>query len=161
MHYLSQSSLIAFIISQLQYHWWISFFFPFSDVDDHFKNTKQVFEELGIPNHTEEDCRIVQHVCCLISTRAAYLASAGNMIMFIAFNRNGTRETNLIIYQCFYADVQVCHLLNVHDLSESESLRLKESYFSLILNTKDCKPMNETVINFFVHRYCHFIEQDE
>ncbi|XP_052772317.1 hexokinase type 2-like isoform X2 [Mya arenaria] len=48
-----------------------------SDVDDHFKNTKQVFEELEIPNHTEEDCRIVQHVCCLISTRAAYLASAG------------------------------------------------------------------------------------
>lgn len=49
----------------------------FSDVDDHFKNTKQVFEDLMIPHHTEEDCRIAQHVCCLISTRAAYLASAG------------------------------------------------------------------------------------
>lgn len=52
-----------------------------SDVDDHFKNTKQVFEELCIPQHTEEDCRIVQHVCCLISTRAAYLASAGEWII--------------------------------------------------------------------------------
>lgn len=48
-----------------------------SDVNDHFKNTKQVFEDLDIKNYTEEDCRIVQHVCCLISTRAAYLASAG------------------------------------------------------------------------------------
>lgn len=49
----------------------------YSDVDDHFKNTKQVFEELSLPQYTEEDCRIVQHVCCLVSTRAAYLASAG------------------------------------------------------------------------------------
>ncbi|KAL3863611.1 hypothetical protein ACJMK2_005362 [Sinanodonta woodiana] len=48
-----------------------------SDVDDGFKNTKQVFEELEIYKSTEEDCRIVQHVCSLISSRAAYLASAG------------------------------------------------------------------------------------
>lgn len=58
-----------------------------SDVDDHFKNTKQVFDELAIPHHTEEDCRIVQHVCCLISTRAAYLASAGIACLLNKMNR--------------------------------------------------------------------------
>ncbi|XP_021340978.1 hexokinase type 2-like isoform X2 [Mizuhopecten yessoensis] len=48
-----------------------------SDVDEHFKNTKQVFEELNIEKYTDEDCRIAQYVCSLISTRAAYLAAAG------------------------------------------------------------------------------------
>lgn len=49
-----------------------------SDGDDsHFKNTKQVFDELNLPKYTDEDCRIVQYVCSLVSTRAAYLASAG------------------------------------------------------------------------------------
>lgn len=48
-----------------------------SDVDDHFKNTKQVFEELNLEKYTDEDCRIIQYVCSLVSTRAAYLASAG------------------------------------------------------------------------------------
>lgn len=52
-------------------------FLFFSDVDDGFKNTKQVFEELCIDNFNEEDCRIAQYVCSLVSTRAAYLASAG------------------------------------------------------------------------------------
>ena len=56
---------------------------PCSDVDDGFKNTKQIFEELGLERTTEEDCRIVQHVCCLVSTRAAYLASAGLCILLI------------------------------------------------------------------------------
>lgn len=58
-----------------------------SDVDDHFKNTKQAFEELGIPHYSEEDCRIVQHVCCLVSTRAAYLASAGIACLLNKMNR--------------------------------------------------------------------------
>ncbi|XP_067657628.1 hexokinase-4-like isoform X2 [Haliotis asinina] len=48
-----------------------------SDVDDGFKNTKQVFDELNIEEFTEDDCRIAQYVCQAVSTRAAYLASAG------------------------------------------------------------------------------------
>lgn len=49
-------------------------------MDDGFKNTKQVFDELCIDHFTEEDCRIAQYVCSLVSTRAAYLASAGKYI---------------------------------------------------------------------------------
>ncbi|XP_041370914.1 hexokinase-1-like isoform X2 [Gigantopelta aegis] len=48
-----------------------------SDVDDGFKNTKQVFDELNIDHFNEEDCRIAQYVCAAVSSRAAYLASAG------------------------------------------------------------------------------------
>lgn len=48
-----------------------------SDVDEHFKNTKQVFDELNLEKYTDEDCRVVQYVCSLISTRAAYLSAAG------------------------------------------------------------------------------------
>lgn len=58
-----------------------------SDVDDGFKNTKQIFEELGLEHTTEEDCRIVQHVCGLVSTRAAYLASAGVATLLNKMNR--------------------------------------------------------------------------
>jgi CHASE1-domain containing sensor protein len=50
-----------------------------SDVDDHFKNTKQVFEELSLEKYSDEDCRITQYVCSLVSTRAAFLASAGKI----------------------------------------------------------------------------------
>ena len=39
-----------------------------------------IFEELGLKHASEEDCRIVQHVCGLVSTRAAYLVSAGQFI---------------------------------------------------------------------------------
>lgn len=54
------------------------FFVHFSDGDDSsFKCTKQVFAELNLTKYTDEDCRIVQYVCSLVSTRAAYLASAG------------------------------------------------------------------------------------
>ena len=59
----------------------------FSDVDDGFKNTKMIFEELGLKHTTEEDCRIVQHVCCLVSTRAAYLASAGRFIICVFIHK--------------------------------------------------------------------------
>lgn len=48
-----------------------------SDIDDGFKNTKQVFEELGLEHYTVEDCRIAQYVCSCVSKRAAYLAAAG------------------------------------------------------------------------------------
>lgn len=54
--------------------------FLFSDVDDHFKNTKQVFEELALEKYSDEDCRIAQYVCSLVSTRAAFLASVGKCV---------------------------------------------------------------------------------
>lgn len=54
--------------------------FHFSDVDDHFKNTKQVFEELALEKYSDEDCRIAQYVCSLVSTRAAFLASVGKCV---------------------------------------------------------------------------------
>jgi len=42
-----------------------------------FTNTKNVFAELGYDNITDDDCRVIHFVCSLVSTRAAYLASAG------------------------------------------------------------------------------------
>ena len=44
---------------------------------DNFTVTKQIFDELELGTHTEQDCRLVRHVCSLVSKRAAYLASAG------------------------------------------------------------------------------------
>ena len=49
----------------------------YSDDSDSFKTTKQIFDELEIENVTEQDCRLVRHVCGLVSRRAAFLASAG------------------------------------------------------------------------------------
>ncbi len=48
--------------------------------DDHeteFKHTRQVLEELGYEEAHETDCGHVQHLCSLVSRRAAFLASAG------------------------------------------------------------------------------------
>jgi len=44
---------------------------------DNFTVTKQIFEELEIATHNEQDYRLVRHVCGLVSRRAAFLASAG------------------------------------------------------------------------------------
>ena len=74
----------------------------FSDgEDDQFKNTKQVFSELNLQKFTDEDCRIVQYVCSLVSTRAAYLASAGNNIIIIV-----NIQINTLI-QCFFNDILI------------------------------------------------------
>lgn len=73
-----------------------------SDVDDHFKNTKQVFDELGLEKYSDEDCRITQYVCSLVSTRAAFLASAGKLkvletyILILLKERNSLRMYNCI-----------------------------------------------------------------
>ncbi|KAK2163269.1 hypothetical protein NP493_1471g00019 [Ridgeia piscesae] len=42
-----------------------------------YTNTKQVLDELGVEKYTMDDCRHVQYICSTISSRAAYLASAG------------------------------------------------------------------------------------
>ncbi|CAH1782861.1 unnamed protein product [Owenia fusiformis] len=52
-----------------------------SDDEDEFRNTKQVLEEMGIETFTIEDCRNVRYVCEQVSTRAAYLASAGIAVL--------------------------------------------------------------------------------
>lgn len=66
----------------------IFLFFYFSDVDDHFKNTKQVFEELALEKYSDEDCRIAQYVCSLVSTRAAFLASVGKCVCHVPARSN-------------------------------------------------------------------------
>ncbi|RUS89595.1 hypothetical protein EGW08_002613 [Elysia chlorotica] len=44
---------------------------------DNFAMTKEILEELELTSPTDQDCRLVRHVCSLVSKRAAYLASAG------------------------------------------------------------------------------------
>lgn len=48
---------------------------------NNFTVTKQIFEELELVTHSEQDYRLVRHVCSLVSKRAAYLASAGSVRM--------------------------------------------------------------------------------
>ena len=72
--------------------------FCFSDVDDGFKNTKMIFEELGLKHASEEDCTIVQHVCGLVSTRAAYLVSAGQFIDGLSQSKLETDVTRIISF---------------------------------------------------------------
>lgn len=43
-----------------------------------FTVTRQILDELELVTHTEQDYRLVRHVCSLVSRRAAFLASAGN-----------------------------------------------------------------------------------
>lgn len=63
-----------------------------SDEEDNFTNTKQIFKELGFEKVSDEDCRIAQHVCSLVSTRAAYLASAGIAVLL---NKMGRPEVTV------------------------------------------------------------------
>ncbi|KAI0211829.1 Hexokinase type 2 [Lamellibrachia satsuma] len=44
---------------------------------DGFTNTKQILDELGVETYSMDDCRHIQYICSTISSRAAYLASAG------------------------------------------------------------------------------------
>ena len=44
-----------------------------------FPQTRQILEELGIPSFSTEDCRNLQYICSLVSRRAAFLASAGEI----------------------------------------------------------------------------------
>ncbi|XP_029644605.1 hexokinase-2 isoform X2 [Octopus sinensis] len=59
-----------------------------SDIDDSFKNTKQVFQDLNLTNFMVEDCRIAQYVCSTISTRAAYLSAAGTAALIHKMGRS-------------------------------------------------------------------------
>ncbi|XP_076460267.1 hexokinase-like isoform X2 [Babylonia areolata] len=48
-----------------------------SDDPEAFTTTKQIFEELEVDSVSEQDCKLVRHVCSLVSKRAAFLAAAG------------------------------------------------------------------------------------
>lgn len=42
------------------------------------EQTREILDELGMPDATIEDCHGVQEICRVVSERAAYLASAGS-----------------------------------------------------------------------------------
>lgn len=48
-----------------------------SDIEGDINSCKVVFKELGIYNFTNDDCRVVEHVCQAISKRAADLVACG------------------------------------------------------------------------------------
>ncbi|CAG5115051.1 unnamed protein product [Candidula unifasciata] len=52
-----------------------------------FTVTRQIFDELELTNHNEQDYRLVRHVCNLVSKRAAYLASAGIACLLNKMNK--------------------------------------------------------------------------
>jgi hexokinase len=45
-----------------------------------FRNTKNVLQQLGFNEPTFADCAVVQHICTLVSKRAAQLAAAGMLL---------------------------------------------------------------------------------
>lgn len=45
-----------------------------------FTLTKQILDELGVPHATLEECGYVRKICQAVSERAAFLASAGNLV---------------------------------------------------------------------------------
>ena len=49
-----------------------------------FEKTRQVLDELDIPVTCYRliDCIVLQEVCMVVSTRAAYLAAAGNIRVY-------------------------------------------------------------------------------
>lgn len=65
--------LYLFIVGKL--YLWIH-----SDEEfDNFVKTRQVLDELDVERYRVADCLVMQEVCSVVSTRAAYLAAAGNV----------------------------------------------------------------------------------
>lgn len=52
-----------------------------------FKHTQQILDELGVVNATETDCQNVKQICCAVSERAAFLASAGIAALINRINK--------------------------------------------------------------------------
>lgn len=58
--------------------WFRVLYFNCSDEEfDNFVKTRQVLDELDIGAYRLADCMVLQEVCRVVSTRAAYLAAAG------------------------------------------------------------------------------------
>lgn len=49
---------------------------------DNFVKARQVLDELDITQHRLADCLVLNEVCKVVSTRAAYLAAAGSYLKF-------------------------------------------------------------------------------
>lgn len=61
--------------------------FLFSDDEaGGFKHTQQILDELGVVNATETDYQNVKLICCAVSERAAFLASAGERVQLLRSN---------------------------------------------------------------------------
>ena len=52
-------------------------FFSGSDKPGDYSGCRQVLEQLGLEDASDEDCANVRYICELVSRRAAYLAAAG------------------------------------------------------------------------------------
>ncbi|CAF0901658.1 unnamed protein product [Adineta ricciae] len=52
-----------------------------------FSNTRRVLEDIGIRNPSYDDCAIVQHICKIVSKRAARLAGAGLAVLINRINK--------------------------------------------------------------------------
>lgn len=52
-----------------------------------FNNTRQIMDELGYEDVSKEDCLTIRYVCEIISTRAAYLASAAIATLLNRINK--------------------------------------------------------------------------
>jgi len=59
-----------------------------SDRSEDFHVTKQVLDECGIRNVSIRECRLVKRICETVSTRAAYLASAGTAVLLNRMQRS-------------------------------------------------------------------------
>lgn len=61
----------------------ILFFLFCSDRRSSTEETRKVLDILGLEHATEEDCVNVKLVCARVSTRAAFLVSAGIVFSFL------------------------------------------------------------------------------
>ncbi|GFR77001.1 phosphotransferase [Elysia marginata] len=93
--------------------WRVIFFFR-DDVDN-FTVTKQIFDELELGTYSEQDCRLVRHVCSLVSKRAAYLASAGIACLL---NKMGRKEATVGVDGSLYRFHPFFHDLMMEKISQ-------------------------------------------
>lgn len=116
-----------------------------SDVDDHFKNTKQVFDELGLEKYSDEDCRIAQYVCSLVSTRAAFLASAGVATLL---NKMGRQDVTVAVDGSLYRFHPHFHDLMVEKIEQLVNPGIK---FKLMLS-HDGSGKGAAIVTAVAHR---------
>ncbi|BFZ01473.1 hypothetical protein BsWGS_04512 [Bradybaena similaris] len=95
---------------------------------NNFTVTKQIFEELELVTHNEQDYRLVRHVCSLVSKRAAYLASAGIACILNRMNRKEATvgvDGSLYRFHPFFHDLM---------MEKTKVLTKKGLHFKLMLS---------------------------
>uniref|UniRef100_A0A0B6Z8L9 Phosphotransferase n=1 Tax=Arion vulgaris TaxID=1028688 RepID=A0A0B6Z8L9_9EUPU len=95
---------------------------------NNFTVTKQIFEELELVTHNEQDYRLVRHVCSLVSKRAAYLASAGVACLL---NRMDRKETTVGVDGSLYRFHPFFHELMIE---KTKALIKPGLHFKLMLS---------------------------